>query len=205
MIRLAAASRLGLAFAIVSLAAAAWPAAAAQKKMTTQSAKKVAARTDDKTDAAAGAPVMRDTYQNWVAYSTQGGKKLCYALASPKDRAPGRLKRDPAYVFISTRPGENVRNEVSIIMGFTVATGTTKKGKAIESTAEIGGEKFELVAKDASVWLKSPTKEPQFIDAMKRGEKLTVRAASAKGNVTTDTYMLAGLSKALDRVQKDCQ
>jgi hypothetical protein len=40
---------------------------------------------------------------------------------------------------------------------------------------------------------------------MKRGSKLIVKAPSTKGNVTTDSYSLAGLSQALDRVQKECQ
>jgi hypothetical protein len=40
---------------------------------------------------------------------------------------------------------------------------------------------------------------------LRKGSKLSVRAASAKGNVTTDVYSLSGLSGALDRMQKECQ
>ena len=52
--------------------------------------------------------------------------------------------------------------------------------------------------------MKNPAEESQFIDAMKKGSKLVIKAPSIKGNVTTDTYSLSGLSQALDRVQKDC-
>jgi hypothetical protein len=39
---------------------------------------------------------------------------------------------------------------------------------------------------------------------LKKGSKLIVKAPSIKGNVTTDAYSLAGISEALERVQKDC-
>ncbi len=145
-----------------------------------------------------GKPVQVGSYGDWGAFLAEGSKdKTCYALATPKDRAPAALKRDPAYVFISNRPGEKVRNEVSIIMGFAMKDGA-------EAHADVGGTNFDLVGKGANAWIKNPAEEGQFIDALKKGAKLIVKAPSLKGNVTTDTYSLSGISQALDRVQKDC-
>lgn len=145
-----------------------------------------------------GKPVQVGSYGDWGAFVAQGAKeKTCYALATPKDRAPAALKRDPAYVFISNRPAEKVRNEVSIIMGFAMKDGA-------EARAEIGGSNFEIVAKGANAWIKNPAEETQFIEALKKGSKLIVKAPSLKGNMTTDTYSLSGISQALERVQKDC-
>jgi hypothetical protein len=145
-----------------------------------------------------GKPMLLDTFHDWGAYMAQGKEKTCYALASPKDRTPSALKRDPAYVFISNRPSENVRNEISIIMGFAM------KDNA-EAKAEIGNASYDLIAKGTNAWVKNPAQETPFIDALKKGSKLIVKAPSIKGNVTTDSYSLAGLSQALDRVQKECQ
>jgi hypothetical protein len=39
---------------------------------------------------------------------------------------------------------------------------------------------------------------------MRKGAKLTIKAASKKGNVTIDSYSLAGFSQAIDRALKDC-
>jgi hypothetical protein len=152
-----------------------------------------------KTDAkgAAGKPVQVGSFGEWGAFTAQGKGKTCYALAKPKERAPASLKRDDAYVFISNRPGENVRNEISIIMGFSMKDGAEPK-------ADIGGVAFELVAKGGNAWVKNPAEEGRFIDAMKKGAKLVVRATSIKGNASTDTYLLSGLSDALARIQKDC-
>jgi invasion protein IalB len=146
-----------------------------------------------------GKPNPLGSFGDWNAYTAaQGKERTCYALAMPKDRAPNALKRDQAYVFIASRPGENVRNEVSIIMGFAMK-------EAAEAKAEIGNTSYALLAKGTNAWLKNPAEETQFIDSMKRGSKLIVKAPSIKGNVTTDSYSLAGLSQALERVQKECQ
>jgi len=136
-------------------------------------------------------------------------------LAQPKDRAPADLKRDPAYAFISDRPGEGVRNEISFIMGFDVvnppddagaaaAADSKKKPAAKEATAIVGDQSFELLAKSANLWVKNAAKESQLVGEMRKGSKLEVKATSKRGNTTTDTYSLVGFAQALDRVQKDC-
>src|SRR5262245_29918599 len=66
-------------------------------------------------------PTLLGTYADWGAYTaTPGGKKVCFALSKPKSSTttpPGR-PRNPAFLFVSTRPAENVRNEVSVIIGY---------------------------------------------------------------------------------------
>jgi hypothetical protein len=151
------------------------------------------------TPAGAGKPALVGTFGDWGAYQSQAGKaKICYVLAQPKDRQPATLKRDPAYLFISSRPGEGVHNEVSVIMGFPL------KEDGPGAKAEIGTNAFDLVAKGENAWIKNAAEEGQFVEAIKKGAKLIVKIASKKGHVTTDTYSLSGISQALERVQKDC-
>ena len=152
---------------------------------------------DVKSDAKkTGKPVQVGSYGDWGAFLAESGKdKTCYALATPKERAPAALKRDPAYVFISNRPAEKVRNEVSIIMGFAMKDGA-------EARADIGGSNFGLVAKGSNAWIKNPAEESRFVEELKKGSKLIVKAASLKGKVTTDSYSLSGISQALERVSE---
>jgi hypothetical protein len=151
-------------------------------------------------DGAGPKPLLVGTYGDWGAYQTQVAKgKICYALARPKQREPGNLNRDPAYVFIATRPAEGVQNEISFMMGFPLKEGT------IDSGADIDGSKFDLIAKGQDAWVKNAAQESQVIEAMRKGTTLVIKAASKKGNVTTDSYSLAGVSQALDRVAKNCQ
>ena len=165
----------------------------------------------DKAKPEAGKPSLVASYGDWGVYQTQAAKgRVCYTLAQPKERAPADLKRDPAYAFISDRPGEGVRHEISFIMGFDVASSSAdapdpkKKGADKEAMATVGDQTFELLAKTSNLWVKNPAKEGQLVDEMRKGAKLQVKAASKKGNMTIDTYSLVGFSQALDRVQKDC-
>jgi hypothetical protein len=169
-------------------------------------------------DKSPGKPLLVASFGDWGVYQSQANKgRVCYTLAQPKDRNPADLKRDPAYAFISDRPGEGVRNEVSFIMGFDVANppdssatddksdkGSKKKVVIKGATATVGDQSFELLAKASNLWVKNAAKEGQLVDEMRKGAKLEVKAMSKKGNVTTDTYSLIGFSQALERVLKDC-
>jgi Invasion associated locus B (IalB) protein len=223
MIRLA---HLPILVFAAALGLAAADHALAQQQNSADAKKKVAkpSAADDKTKGAEKAdskPLLVASFGDWGVYQTQAGKgRVCYTLAQPKDRAPSNLNRDPAYAFISDRPGEGVRNEVSFIMGFDVANPTEEpkgedkaeksKAKAAktapvkEATATVNDQTFELLAKSTNLWVKNAAKEGQLIDEMRKGAKLEVRATSKKGNMTTDTYSLSGFSQALERVLKDC-
>ncbi len=151
-----------------------------------------------KADSKGGKSTAVGRFGEWDVFTSGGKSKTCYTLARPKERAPASLKRDDAYVFISNRPAENVQNEVSVIMGFAMKDGS-------EPSADIGGTAFQFVAKGSNAWLKNPAEEGKFVEALKRGSKLVVKAASAKGNSSTDTYSLSGISDALARIRKECQ
>ena len=187
--------------AVLTLAFAAAPASVGPASAKTKQAKP-AARAEQSGAASAdttktGKPSQLASYGDWGVFLAQGeNSKTCYALATPKDRSPAGLKRDPAYVFIANRPAENVREEVSIIMGFPM--------KEAGGRAEIAGSGFALIAKGANAWIKNQAEEAKFVDALKKGAKLIVKASSLKGHVTTDSYSLTGLAQALERVEKEC-
>jgi hypothetical protein len=172
-------------------------------------------------EAGAGKPALVASYGDWSVFQSQAGKShICYTLAQPKERAPADMKRDPAYAFISERPSERVRNEVSFIMGFEVsappapaeskdkkkpeAKERKSRNEVVSPTAVIGDAEFELLPKGNDVWVKNAAEESQLIDEMRKGAKLTIKAASKKGAVTIDSYSLSGFSQAIDRALKDC-
>ena len=183
---------------------------------------------DKKDKDVAAKPALVATYGDWSVYRSESGKgRICYTLATPKTRDPDDVKRDPGYAFISERPAEQVRNEVSFVMGFEVAApesakpedkgahdksdknkGEAKDKKAksqpVEPTATVGDAEFELLPKGADLWVKNPAKESQLIDEMRKGKELKIRASSKKGTVTVDTYSLTGFKQAIERAVKDC-
>lgn len=142
-------------------------------------------------------PQLVSQYGDWGAYVASPKGKICYALAEPKERKP-KLNRDPGYIFITTRPGENVRNELSVIAGFTLKEGS-------DATLNVGGMDFPLYTKGDSAWLKNAAEEAKLIEALRKQRDLTVKTTSARGNVTTDRYSLSGIAQALDRVAQECK
>jgi hypothetical protein len=150
------------------------------------------------TAAAAQQPTNIGTFSDWAAYAVDTAKgKVCYALAQPTERKPEGLNRDPAYLFISTRPAEKVKNEISVILGFPARNGS-------EATVSVGGTPFELYTKEDGAWVRETAEEARLVDAMRRGRDLSLKATSIRGNVTTDTYSLSGISAALDKVSQEC-
>jgi invasion protein IalB len=150
--------------------------------------------------AAAGAqPTLLGQYGDWGAYTASPeGRKVCFTLAKPKASTtnPAGRKRDPAFVFISTRPSENVRNEISVVIGYSF------KGDA---TAEVGPTKFAMYTQNDGAWIKNVAEEARLIDAMRKGADLTIKGVSTRGTSSTDTYSLKGLAQAMDRVAQECK
>ena len=210
---------LALAIAAISMAGVFASADAAQKKTLE---KKAADKKDD-----ASKPALVASFGDWNVFVGQAGKgRICYTLAQPKTREPAGLNRDPGYAFISDRPAEGVRNEVSFIMGFDVAAGPDSAGSKPEAkapgksaskpdsksktapgvapVAAVEEATFELLPKGANLWVKNAARESELIAVMRKGVKLTVKASSLKGHASTDVYSLAGFSQAMDRLMKEC-
>jgi hypothetical protein len=204
--------------ACVASAALLPPAAAATK--TAKPAPKSGAKEE------ASKPSLVATFGDWNVFVGEVGKgRICYTLAQPKTREPASLTRDPGYAFISDRPSEGVRNEVSFIMGFDVSGGDTAEAKtdakpgekpsksdakskpsaaASAPVALVDQASFEMLPKGGNLWVKNAAKESALIAVMRKGVKLVVKAASLRGHQSIDTYTLSGFAQAMDRLQKEC-
>jgi hypothetical protein len=145
-----------------------------------------------------GGASLLTSYGDWGVYTAQTGRsKICYALSQPKDRLPKNVNRDPAYLFVSFRPAENVKNEVALVLGFAAK----ENGPA---EAAIGNASYALITKATNAWLKNPAEEGQAIATMARSGTVTVKTQSARGSSLTDRYSLTGFGKALEHARKEC-
>ena len=164
-------------------------------------------------------PVQVAVFGDWGVYVGGAGKaKICYLLNQPKVAADS--KRDKVYAFISDRPGEGVRNEVSFIMGGEIAgapapadkSGAKAKPESVKKPAAeiptpvalVGDQSFDMLPKGADLWIKNPANEPQLIDAMRKGAAIVVKATLKKGGAVADSYSLKGFDEAIGRLTKEC-
>lgn len=146
-------------------------------------------------------PTLLGSYGDWGAYTaTASGKKVCFALAKPKSSQtnPVGRKRDQAYLFISTRPSENVRNEVSVIIGYPFK-------ESSDATAEIGPAKFAMYTQKDGAWIKNVAEEVRMLEAMRKGADLIVKGTSTRGTQSIDQFSLKGLTQAIERAEQECK
>ena len=124
--------------------------------------------------AGGGQPTLLGQFGDWGAYTANaGGKQMCYALSKPASKAtqPANRPRDPAYIFVSTRPSENVRNEISIVIGYPFKPGS-------EASVDIGSSKYAMYTQNDGAWIKNAAEEARMVDTMRRGSGLVVTGES---------------------------
>jgi Invasion associated locus B (IalB) protein len=152
--------------------------------------------------AAGGAqPTLIGTYGEWGAYTASpAGRKICFALAKPSnsETVPANRPRDPAYMFVSSRPAEKVKDEVSVVIGYGFKHDT-------DATLTLGGASYAMYTLEDGAWIKNAAEEPHLVDAMRKGNDVTIKGTSARGTSTTDVFSLRGLAQALDKIGEECQ
>jgi invasion associated locus B (IalB) protein len=182
-------------------AAPAAPAAPASPKPAATPSKPAATAAAPAGPAGDAQPTLLGQYGDWGAYTASpGGNKVCFALAKPKTTKmePAGRQRGQSYLFISTRPGEKVKNEVSVIIGYPFKSSS-------DATAEIGPAKFAMYTQNDGAWIKNVGEEARMVDAMRKGADVTVKGTSGRGAQSTDQYSLKGLAQALDKIEQECK
>ncbi len=174
------------------------PAAPAAAKPAAPAAAKPAA------PAASTQPSLLGQFGDWDAYAAApGGKKLCFALAKPASSTtnPPNRRNDSmtTFIFVSSRPGEKVKDEVSILIG-----GYAFK-PATDASAQIGTASFPMYTQKDGAWIKNAAEEARFVDAMRKGADMTVKGTTDKGTEMIDKFSLKGLDQALARVAQECK
>mgnify|MGYP000731256056 CR=1 FL=1 len=138
-------------------------------------------------------------FKDWGAYVAESsGGKVCYALSQPKSSEPSNVNRDPVYLFVTSRPGQGVKNEVSVITGYPYKPDS-------RATAQIGTATFELFTKDDGAWVENAAEEASLVQAMRAGATMVIKGTSARGTNTVDNYSLSGITAALDKVAAECK
>ena len=137
-------------------------------------------------------------FKDWESFFlTQEENKICYAQSITVVRAPKKFKRDPSRLFVSFRPTENIKNEISVTNGYEF------QPKA-PVTAKSGKKAYDLFSKGRFAWVVDNKDEIKLITTMKKASRLMIIGNSDKGNQTTDHYSMMGFTKAYSTAKKSC-
>ena len=147
--------------------------------------------------ASANTPRSTGKYKNWESFTVETDKgKICFAQTLPTKRAPSSIQRGKSKLFVTFRPSENVKDEVSITSGHDYKTSTV--------TAASGKKNYSFFSQKDFAWLLDDQEEEKFIKLMKRATDLIIKARTTKGAETTDHYSMMGFTKAYNTAKKTC-
>jgi len=142
-------------------------------------------------------PVSSGTFKDWQAFTaTTDQGKICFAQSKPKTRSPKNFKRESSKLFVTFRPQENIKNEVSVTSGYIYKTSTVK--------AKSGKNNYTFFSKKDFAWIADEKREEKFIKLMKRASNIMLTANEPKGSQTVDHYSMIGFSKAYETAKKNC-
>lgn len=137
-------------------------------------------------------------FRDWSAYAGNDGTGLvCFALTKPTKVAPTPDGYSQAYLYLTNRPGENVRAEVNLVAGFTFAPDTP-------ATLTVAGTAFSLFTQNDAAWLKDPAQAQSLAGIIRAGSTLVVEATSDKGIKIQETFSLAGATAASNAIDSKC-
>ena len=110
--------------------------------------------------ATANTPKSSGKYKNWESFVLMTEKgKICFAQTKPVKRAPSAIKRNESRIFVTFRPNENVKDEISVTSGHAYKNSTV--------SAKSGKSNYSFFSQGDFAWLLDENEEKKFIKLMK--------------------------------------
>ena len=137
-------------------------------------------------------------FKDWETFTvTENDNKICFAQSIPILRAPKKFERNPSRLFITFRPSEDIKDEVSATSGYTF-----QKEKIVK--AKTGKKTYDFFSQEEFAWILDTKEEQRFIKAMKKASRVMIIGRTEKGKQTIDHYSLMGFTKAYNTAKKNC-
>ncbi|MDX5357690.1 MAG: invasion associated locus B family protein [Rhodobacterales bacterium] len=130
--------------------------------------------------------------------------KECWGVSAPKESVntrggkPAQVRRGDTMLFVTFRPGQGAKGEISFTPGYGYAKGA-------QVTVEIGSDKFTLFTDGEWAWPANANDDAALLAAMKKGSEAIVTGESARGTNTKDTFSLMGFSAAMQEAENRCK
>ncbi len=144
-----------------------------------------------------------DSKSDWSVF-VENNPKRCWIVSKPtktvnvKGGKPVVVNRGDIRFFVTYLPSNGVSGEVSFTGGYPFAPDSTVG-------LTVGSSEYKLYVDGEYAWPESGAVDNQIRTSMKRGANAVVRAQSARGTQTTDTFSLVGFTAALAEAEKRCK
>lgn len=141
------------------------------------------------TAAQAAPPKPLGQFNDWSAAAYgEGDGQRCFILSKPAAEEPSSLRHGEVFFFVQNARGPS-NTESSFQTGYDFAKDSTV-------TVTIGDDTFRMLTQGNNAWLERLEREPALLAAMRAGSRMVLEARSARGNGTSYTFSLAGVTAA---------
>ncbi|MGO4171399.1 invasion associated locus B family protein [Bosea sp. TAF32] len=134
-------------------------------------------------------------FSDWNAATYEhSDNQRCFIMGRPSTEEPSSLRHGEVFFFVQTGSRES-DTESSFQTGYDFA-----KNSVV--TVTIGDDSFRMLTEGNNAWLERLEREPALLAAMRAGSSMVLEARSARGNVTSYTFSLTGVTAASRMMQR---
>jgi hypothetical protein len=148
--------------------------------------------------AAAQSVRLLGDFRDWSSYTaTDGAGPVCFAMTKPTTVTPTPDGYTQAYLYLTSRPSENVSSEFNLVAGFTFQPDSA-------ATVTVNGQTFNLFTQNDAAWLDDAGQSDALASAIRAGSSLVVEGTTSAGIKVAQTFSLAGSTAASQAVAAEC-
>jgi len=137
-------------------------------------------------------------FRNWSAFTANDGAGvICFSMSKPKNVEPVPDGYTQAYVFLTTRDAQNIKNEFNLIAGYEFDADAS-------AFARVGSRVYNLYTKQDAAWLEDVSQTQAFARALRAGSIMTIEGTTQEGVKIVQTYSLSGVTAASRAVNSAC-
>ncbi|UZF90490.1 invasion associated locus B family protein [Bosea sp. NBC_00550] len=145
--------------------------------------------------AEAATPKLLGQFNAWNAAAYENGDtQRCFIMSKPQMEEPSELRHGEVLFFVQTG-ARGSDTESSFQAGYDFA-------KDSIVTVTIGDNSFRMLTEGSNAWIERLEREPALLAAMRAGNDMVLEARSARGNATTYTFSLTGVTAASRMLQR---
>jgi hypothetical protein len=139
------------------------------------------------------------TFGDWRAYEDmEAGKKICYLAAKPDKTEGGYKARGNVFLTVTHRPSAKAFDVVSIVAGYQYKPDS-------DVAVNVDKNSWSLFTASDRAWARDSATDKAIVKALVKGNSLVAKGTSNRGTPTTDTFALAGFSKAYKAINDACK
>ncbi len=137
-------------------------------------------------------------FNAWSAYATSDSAgKICFVLSKPTSTEPKPDGYGQAYLYLTHRPAERLRNELNLVAGYTFSPDS-------EAQMQVGSQSFTLFTSDDAAWLLDTDSAQDVAGAMRAGSSLVIEGTNERGIKIRQTFSLSGVTAASRAIDAEC-